>query len=133
MARERRILVPLNFHVVLPGGTGAADLITNVPLRGNGTVVAWSYTADVAATGTSASRSFNLEIGTVDITGSAATMVLTDADAAGETKALGVPTGANTYKDGDTLSMESPSAGAVAFTAGQGTVTIWLEVEVKGI
>jgi hypothetical protein len=132
MADERKVLFPLSFHVVLPGGTGAEDQLTSVPLKGNGKVRAWSLTADVAATGSGASRTFNLEIGTVDITGTATAVALADVDAVGETKTMGAPTALNTYRDGDTLSMEVASGGT-AFTAGEVNVVVWLEPETRGI
>jgi hypothetical protein len=133
MAEERKILVPLTLPAVLPGGTGAADLVTELTLRGNGKVRAWSYTTTVVATGVGATRTPNMEIGTVDITGSdGVALALADADAVGETKVLGAPTGANEYKDGDKLSVEVPSGGT-AFTAGQGFFTVWVEVETRGI
>lgn len=128
----RYIDVPLTFHAVLPAGTSAGDLVTEVPLKGSGKIVAWSYTATVAATGAGATRTLNLEIGTTNVTSTATALALADADAVGETKTLTAPTAANEYKDGDLLSIEV-AAGGTAFTAGEGFFTIWLRPKVRGI
>lgn len=129
----RKIITELSFHVVLPGGTSAAELVTDFIPGFAGTIVGWGYVADVAATGTNATRSFNLEIGTTDVTSSPTTIALADIDAVGKFKACTAPTAANVFSASDAISIESPAAGATAFTAGAGTFVLRIEQSARGI
>lgn len=129
----RKIICPLTFHVTLPGGTAAAELVTDYVPGFRGKITGWQYVANVAATGAGGTRSFNLEIGTTAVTGSATTINLADIDAAGEVKACSAPTALNEFDADDTLSIVSPAAGAVAFTAGSGTFVLLLEQSARGI
>lgn len=129
----RKIICPLTFSVTIPGGTSAAELVTDYVPGFRGKITGWQYVADVAATGTSASRSFNLDIGATAVTGSATTINLADIDAAGEVKACGTPTALNEFDADDTISIVSPAAGATAFTAGSGTFVLLLEQSARGI
>lgn len=129
----RRIISEVSFHVVLPSGTSAADLVTGYVPGYRGRVVGWQYIADVAATGTSATRSFNLEIGTADVAGSATTIALADINAAGKVKICAKPTAGNVFSETDTISIESPADGATEFTAGAGTFVLRIEQSARGI
>lgn len=128
----RNIQIPLSVHAVLPLGTSAVDVMTGITLKGSGKIVGWGFATDVVFTGTSATGTFNLEIGSTDVTGTATAIVLADGSALGEYHDLGSPTALNEYKDGDTLSIEM-AAGGTAFTAGEVTFIIWLQPKTRGI
>lgn len=129
----RKIYNTVSFHVVLPGGTSAAELVTGFVPGYRGKIIGWQYVADVAATGSGATRSFNLEIGTTDVTGSATTIALAAVDAVGEVAVCNAPTGLNEFSPTDTISIESPAAGATAYTAGAGTFVLLIEQSARGI
>lgn len=128
----RKIYETVAFRVVLPAGTGAADLVTGFVPGYRGKIKSWQYVADTAATGAGATRDFNLEIGTTDVTGSATTIALADVDTVGERKAGSAITAANEFDDDDAISIEV-AAGGTAFTAGAGTFYLLLEQSARGI
>lgn len=130
MARE--LLHPVTIPVTLPTGTGAADQLTNLIMPYDGEIVDWAYVTAVVATGAGATRTFNMEIGTVDVTGTATAIALADADTIGEVKELGKATAANKFKNGDNISIEV-AAGGTAFTAGSGAFIVWIRSRTRGI
>lgn len=128
----RKIISTISLQAALPGGTSAGDVITGYRPGFRGRIVGWQYVATVAATGSGATRTFNLEINSTDVAGSSATVALADVDAAGEVKALGTPTGAAAFDADDTISIEVANGGT-AFTAGSGTFVLLVEQSARGI
>jgi hypothetical protein len=94
--------------------------------RGYGcTIISVKAVVRVAATGAGASRTFNLRKGSATGTVVAtATYVLADGATVGSVKDIPVTAAAADFLDGDNLTIEWPTAGAVAFTAGDLIIAI---------
>lgn len=100
----------------------AADLVTSLPLDGNGRIVRFFAVVLKVTTDTDADAVINLEIGTTDLTGGVLTIAdVNDAtnplDTKGEVKNATAITGNNLFQDGDTLSVEA--SGVTAFSDGR--------------
>ena len=119
---KRRIYGPVrgifSHNVILPAGTGSVEVVTDfVPGFEFKIESVKAYTA-VAGTGTSASRVFRVVKGASTVVATA-TLLLADTDTVGKEKAFTVTAANANFTDADTLTIDFPSAGAVAFTAGQ--------------
>jgi hypothetical protein len=107
--------------IPFPPGTGQVTSLLSLPLGFQGTVEKVSIYSSVAATGAAASRTFNVRKGTATGTVMAtATVVLADLSTVGAIKDIPVSAVAQAadFTDADTLTIEWPTAGAVAFTGG---------------
>lgn len=118
-------VMTLTIPHTIEAGTSAGEVITAYTLGYKFKVLAWSFTTDVPGVGSSASRVFNMEIGTTDVGSTPSTLTLTEAStsAKGEQTAGTTVTGANTGSSSDTFSIEV-AAGGTAFTAGSGVFTV---------
>jgi hypothetical protein len=116
---------------ILPAGTGAADLVTAFTPGFRGRVEAWQYVTTVVGTGSSASRTPQLKIGSTLITGTdQVALALADTAAVGQVKTLGAPTGVQDFTATDTITAQIASGGT-AFTAGSGYLILRLRQEVS--
>jgi hypothetical protein len=113
---------PLSFYVLLPTGTGAAEIVTDWTAGFNFVVEAVSYYTAVAGTGTSASRTFRVLKGASTVVATA-TLALADTSDLGEAKAFTVTAADAEFSDTDTLTVDFASGGT-AFTAGAGNLVI---------
>jgi hypothetical protein len=111
------LTIPATFET----GTGAADYATGIVLGHKFKLIGWEFITDVPGAGASASRVFNLEIGTTDVGTVPSTLTLTEAStsAKGERTAGTAIAGANTGSASDAISIEVAGAGT-AFSSGSG-------------
>lgn len=109
------ITIPANLATI-PAGAG--DVVTNLPLEGEGTIVSVAFVATEVGAGAGATRAFNLEINATNLTGGVVTATLASTDTVGKVTNGTAITGNNAFHDGDTLSIEV-AAGTV-FTGGRG-------------
>lgn len=110
------------YRVPFPTGTGQVTSLDQIPVFARGALASVNIIAAVAATGAGASRTFNVRKGTATGTVIAtATVVLADLNALGKVKTIAPSTssGVTDVLDGDTITVEWATAGAVAFTAGE--------------
>lgn len=116
-------LLPV-FLTLASMGTGGGDLMTNLPLPFRGKIVGTPYfVTTVAGTGSGATQTLNLEIGSVNVTGGSITITLASTSDIGELTTGTAVTANNEFEAGDTLSIEYAASGTV-FTAGSGTLYI---------
>lgn len=106
--------------------TSAIDLMTNITPGYAFKVLGFSFVKTVAGTGSGASQTFNLEIGTTNLTGGSLNVTLASTDTIGEITAASAITAANTGTASDTLSIEMAASGTV-FTAGAGYFVITIQ------
>ena len=107
-------------------GTGAIDLLTNYVPGYRFKLLAFDFVTTVAGTGAGASQTFNLEIGTTNVTGGVLNVTLASTDTIGEVTAGTAITAANVGTAADTLSIEMAASGTV-FTAGAGYFVIKIQ------
>lgn len=113
------------FAIPMPAGTGQVSSILNLPRGFLHTITAVKLIVAVAFTGAGASRTFNVRKGSATGTVVATrTVVLADGATVGTVLDVPVTAAAADFLDGDNLTVEWPTAGAVAFTAGQVTLVI---------
>ena len=118
----------LCFPVTLPtGGTTAIDIVTAFTPGYKFKILKWAYVEDVAATGASGSRVYNMEIVTADVGTVASTVTVTTASAArGRVIAGTTVTGANTGTASGTISIEV-AAGGTTHDAGAGSFVVTIQ------
>lgn len=106
----------LNLYIPIPGGTGAADVVTAF-LAGFGFIVekVRAYTA-IAGTGAGATRTIRVLKGTTVV--ATGTVTLAGTATVGSETSLAVTAADAEFVDVSTLTVDFPAAGAVAFTAG---------------
>ena len=113
------------FSIPMPAGTGQVSSINALPRNFLHSIIRVDAIVAVAFTGAGASRTFNVRkggpTGTVVAT---RTIVLADGATVGAILNVPVTLAAADFLDADTLTVEWPTAGAVAFTAGQITLVI---------
>jgi hypothetical protein len=124
-AGRSTITIPLS-SLVTGLSTSAVDLLTNFTPGYKFKVLAFDFVTTVAGTGTSASQTFNLEIGTTNVTGGSLNVTLASTDTIGKVTAGTAVTAANTGTAADTLSIEMAASGTV-FTAGGGYFVITIQ------
>jgi len=106
-----------NLYIPIPAGTGAVSVVTALPLGFAFQIEKVNAVIQVAATGVGASRVFRVLKNAV--VAATATLVLADGATVGDLKPFTVSAApASVFADGDTLTVDFPTAGAVAFTAG---------------
>lgn len=115
------LVLPMTFK----SGTSAEDYATGIVLGHKFKLLSWEFITDVVGVGASASRVFNMEIGTTDVGTTPSTLTLTEAATAtkGARVAGTAIAGANTGTAAAALSVEVASGGT-QFTAGSGYLVI---------
>ena len=107
-------------RIAIPGGTGQVSSILSLPQLRRFAIVAVKVITAIAGTGAGATRTFNVRrgsaTGTVVATG---TITLAGTAAVGVVQDIPVTGGSAEFIDSDNLTIEWPTAGAVAFTAGE--------------
>lgn len=106
--------------------TAAADLVTNIVPGYKFKVLAVDFVTTTVSTGSGASQTLNLEIGTTNLTGGVVNPTLASSDTLGEVTAGTSVTAANTGTASDSLSVEVAASGTV-FTAGAGVLIVKLQ------
>jgi len=99
--------------------TSAIDLLTGYTPGFRFRIVSLEFVTTVAGTGASASQTFNLEIGTTNVTGGVLTLTLASQATIGTITAATAITANNIGSSTDTISLEM-AAGGTVFTAGAG-------------
>lgn len=121
------------FTIPFPAGTGQVTSLLSFPLGFQGSVEKVTIYSSIAATGAGASRTFNIRKGTAaGAIMATATVVLADLQTPGVIKDVPITAVAldRDFIDADTLTIEWPTAGAVAFTAG--TFHVAVRIRDKG-
>ncbi|MES2367604.1 MAG: hypothetical protein V4563_17140 [Pseudomonadota bacterium] len=106
--------------------TAAIDLLTNYTVGHKFKLLGFAFVTTVAGTGTSASQTFNLEIGTTNVTGGSLVLTLASQATIGTVTTATAITAANVGSETDTLSLEMAASGTV-FTAGAGYFLIKIQ------
>lgn len=106
--------------------TSAIDLLTAYTPGYKFKVLSFDFVTTVAGTGTDASQTFNLEIGTTNLTGGSLNVTLASTDTIGKLTSGTAVTAANTGTASDTISIEMAASGTV-FTAGAGYFVIRIQ------
>ncbi len=106
--------------------TAAIDLLTSYTPGFPFKIVGFTFTTTVAGTGTSASQTFNLEIGTTNVTGGSLVLTLASQATIGTITSATAITALNVGTATDSISIEMAASGTV-FTAGAGYFTITLQ------
>ena len=109
-----------------PAGTSAGDMVTAFIPGHKFKLIALDFVTSIAGVGSSASQTYNLEIGTTNVT--AGTCVVTEAStsAVGELTTGAAITGADEGSASDTISIEQAASGS-AFTGGAGVFVVTLQ------
>lgn len=106
--------------------TSALDLLTNYTPGYAFKLLSFDFVTTIAGTGSGASQTFNLEIGTTNTTGGSLNVTLASTDTVGKITAGTAITAANTGTASDTISIEMAASGTV-FTAGAGAFLIGIQ------
>jgi hypothetical protein len=122
----------LPLHLSLAAfGTAAQDYIAALPFGYAGQILGIDFITTLAGTGSGATQTFSVKIGTTVVTGLAATITLAGTAATGVVQSFAAMTGAvNTSAGGyfratDTLTISCAASGTV-FTAGSGILLLRL-------
>lgn len=107
-------------------GVLAIDLLTAYVPGFRFKLLAFDFVTTVAGTGDAASQTFNLEIGTTNVTGGVLNVTLASTAAIGQVTSGSAITAANVGSASDGLSIEMAAAGT-AFTAGAGYFVIRIQ------
>lgn len=113
-------------HVIkIPGGTSAAEFVTDLVPGFVRYLEAAFFTTTVVSTGSGATRALRVLKGAATVVASG-TITLAGTSDLGEQTALTVTDddSTNRFEDADTVTIDSPAAGATAFTAGEGMLTL---------
>lgn len=111
--------------IKVPGGTAQVSSVLSLPRGFRHTITAVKLIVTVAFTGVGATRTFNVRRGSATGTVQATrTVALADGAAVGTVLDVPISSGQGEFLDGDNLTIEWPTAGAVAFTAGEVIVAI---------
>lgn len=106
--------------------TSAADLVTEVAPGYKFKVLAVDFVTTTLSTGSGASQTINLEIGTTNVTGGVVNPTLSSTNILGKVTSGTAVTAANTGSASDVLSVEVAASGTV-FTAGNGVLLIRIQ------
>lgn len=122
----QQIAFDVNLAAGPPAGTSAGDMVTSFVPGYKFKLIALDFVTSIAGVGSSATQTYNLEIGTTDVT--LGTCVVTEAStsAVGELTAGAAITGANTGTATDAISIEQADSGT-AFTDGAGTFLVTIQ------
>lgn len=119
------MFTPENIPIKMPPGTGQVSSVLSLPRGYRSTIIAVKLIVSVAFAGAGATRTFNVRRGSATGTVIATrTVALADGATVGTVLDVPVTGGSADFLDGDNLTIEWPTAGAVAFTAGEVTVVI---------
>jgi hypothetical protein len=112
----------------IPAGTSVDEVVTAITIGHKFKILGWTFVTDVPGVGASASRVYNMEIGTTDVGTVPSTCTLTEAStsAKGELTAGTAVSGANTGAANATFSIEL-ATGGTAFTAGSGSFIVKIQ------
>lgn len=118
----------LTFPITVASGTSAADYVTAFTIGHAFKILSWYWITATAITGTSASRVFNLTIGSTPVGTVTSTCTVTIATEAtiGVVKAATAVSGANTGTAASTLSVKVASGGT-SITGGTGSFVITIQ------
>lgn len=113
------VRTPYNVYIPLPGGTSAAELITDIAFDFEFAVEKAVAATAIASTGAGATRTFRVLKGAATVVATG-TITLAGTNTLGKLTLLTVTDDGetNVFRPGDILTVDSPTAGAVAFTAG---------------
>ncbi len=106
--------------------TAAADLVTEIVPGFRFKVLKVDFVTTKLGTGSGASQTINLEIGTTNVTGGVVNPTLGSTDTLGKVTAGSSVTAANVGLATDSLSVEVAASGTV-FTAGEGILLVRLQ------
>lgn len=106
--------------------TSAADLLTAYTPGYKFKILSVDFVTTTLGTGSGASQTINLEIGTTNLTGGVINPTLAGTDTLGELTSGTSVTAANTGSASDTISVEVAASGTV-FTAGAGIILIRIQ------
>lgn len=106
--------------------TSAADLVTEIVPGFKFKILAVDFVTTTLGTGSGASQTLNLEIGTTNVTGGVVNPTLSSTNALGKVTSGTAVTAANTGSATDVLSVEVAASGTV-FTAGSGVLLIKIQ------
>jgi hypothetical protein len=112
----------LHFPISLAAITAAADVVTDYRPGVAGTIEYFAFLVDVAVTTAAKLASFNLEIGTTNVTGGVIALTSANATPKGKIIESTAITGANTLTPASKLSIESSAV--TAFSEGSGTLIV---------
>lgn len=112
-----------NIYVPLPAGTGLVESVTDMVPGFDFVVEKVTAHVAIAGTGAGATRVLNILKGASTVVATA-TVTLADTATVGVLKAFTTTAANAKFLDADTLSVEWPTAGAVAFTAGAIVLTV---------
>lgn len=113
------------FAIKVPAGTSQVSSVLSLPRAFRHTVIACKLIVTVAFAGAGATRTFNVRKGSATGTVVATrTVALADGATVGTVLDVPVTAAAADFLDGDNLTIEWPTAGAVAFTAGEVIVVL---------
>lgn len=122
---KRTLTIPLS-SLATGLSTSAIDLLTNYTVGYKFKLLSFDFVTTIAGTGAGASQTFNLEIGTTNVTGGSLNVTLSSTDTIGKITSGTAITAANTGTSSDTLSIEMAASGTV-FTAGAGYFVIGIQ------
>jgi hypothetical protein len=117
------IRIEKNLYIPIPAGTGAVEAITDWVAGYRYTIESVKASWQIAAVGAGASRVFRVVKGASTVVATA-TILLADGDTVGKEKVFTVTAADASFGDTDKLTVDFPTAGAVAFTAGAVNLTI---------
>lgn len=103
--------------------TSAADLMTGWVPGHRGKILGLQFFTTTLGTGSGASQTLNLEIGTTNVTGGVLSLTLATTTPLGNRIAATAITANNEFEATDTISLEVAASGTV-FTAGAGVILI---------
>lgn len=106
--------------------TLAIDLLTNITIGHAFKILSFDWVTTIVGAGASASQTFNLEIGTTNITGGVLNPTLASTSTIGAITSGSAITANNTGSASDTLSIEMASGGTV-FSSGSGYFVIRIQ------
>lgn len=106
--------------------TAAIDILTGWVPGYAFKILDFTFTTTVAGTGSSASQTFNIEIGSTDLTGGSLVLTLASQSTIGVVTSATAITAANTGSATAAISIEMAASGTV-FTAGAGYFTIKIQ------
>lgn len=106
--------------------TSAIDIMTDFTISHKFKILTFDFVTTVAGTGAGASQTFNIEIGSTDLTGGSLNVTLASTDTIGKVTAGTAITAANTGAAAATISIEMAASGTV-FTAGAGYFQIGIQ------
>lgn len=121
-----QISFPLNLAAGPMAGTSAADVVTGFVPGFRFKLLALDFVTGVAGTGSGASQTLNLEIGTTNVTAGTLNVTLASTSDVGELTEGAAITGANTGTASDAFSVELAASGT-AFTGGSGNLIVTIQ------